>query len=102
MIPGEVVTQGPPRGPSLEDAVEITVRNEAPVPIGVTSHFHFFEVNPALRFDREAAYGRRLAVPVGAIVWFPPGEDVTVLLIPYRGRRVVIGFNGLVDGPLER
>ena len=101
MIPGEVVTQGPPRGPSLDDTVALTVRNEGAVPIGVTSHFHFFEVNPALRFDRDAAYGRRLAVPVGAITWFAPGEEVTVQLIPYRGRRVVIGMNGLVDGPLD-
>lgn len=102
MIPGEIVTGGPPRGPDLAGSVSVTVRNEGAVAVGVTSHFHFFEVNPALRFDREAAYGRRLAVPAGAIAWFEPGEDVTVRLVPYRGGRVVVGMNGLVDGPLER
>ncbi len=59
MIPGEVVTDGPPRGPDLADAVSVTVHNEGAVAVGVTSHFHFFEVNPALCFDRAAAYGRR-------------------------------------------
>ena len=83
------------------DSVSITVINEAPVPISVSSHFHFFEVNPRLRFDRAAAYGRRLAVPAGSTVAFAPGESVEVGLLPIGGARVIIGFAGLVDGPLD-
>ncbi|MFN8193484.1 MAG: urease subunit gamma [Nocardioidaceae bacterium] len=83
------------------DTVEVVVVNEATVPVSVSSHFHFFETNPRLRFDREAAYGRRLDVPAGSTVAFPPGEPVTVALVPIGGARVVVGFSGLVDGPLD-
>ena len=75
--------------------------NTATVPISVTSHFHFFEANPRLRFDRAAAYGRRLAVPAGSSVRFDPGASVAVTLLPIGGARVAIGFAGLVDGPLD-
>jgi len=81
--------------------VSITVINEAPVPISVSSHFHFFEVNPRLRFDRAAAYGRRLDVPAGSTVAFETGESVEVGLLPIGGARVIVGFAGLVDGPLD-
>jgi urease subunit gamma/beta len=67
----------------------------------VTSHFHFFEVNPRLRFDRARTYGRHLAIPPGATVRFDPGVAVDVALVPFGGRRVVVGFSGLVDGPLD-
>ena len=87
--------------PPAAGSVSITVSNEAPVPISVSSHFHFFEVNPRLRFDRAAAYGRHLAVPAGATVAFPPGESIEVGLSPIGGARVIIGFAGLVDGPLD-
>jgi len=83
------------------DTVEVAVVNEAEVPVSVSSHFHFFETNPRLRFDRAAAYGRRLDVPAGSTVPFPPGEEVRVRLVPIGGDRVVIGFSGLVDGPLD-
>ncbi|HEX6887262.1 MAG TPA: urease subunit gamma [Candidatus Nanopelagicales bacterium] len=83
------------------DTVRVLVVNEAVVPVSVTSHFHFFETNPRLRFDRAAAYGRRLDVPAGATVAFPPGEPVEVALVPIGGARVVVGFAGLVDGPLD-
>jgi urease subunit gamma/beta len=82
-------------------AVRIAVANEAPVAISVTSHFHFFETNPRLRFDRAAAFGRRLAVPAGAVVRFAPGTTTEVVLVPFGGERVIIGFAGLVDGPLD-
>lgn len=89
-------------GPTPEvDTVEITVVNESAVPISVTSHFHFFEVNPRLRFDRAAAWGRRLAVPSGAVVRFEPGKRTPVRLTPIGGARVAIGFAGLADGPLD-
>ncbi|GAA4987940.1 urease subunit gamma [Yinghuangia aomiensis] len=84
-----------------EPAATLTVTNSATVPISVTSHFHFFEVNPRLRFDRAAAYGMRLAIPAGATVRFDPGASVEVGLFPIGGHRVVIGFAGLVDGPLD-
>jgi urease subunit gamma/beta len=89
-------------GPSaLAGEVELEVTNTAAVPISVTSHFHFFEANPRLRFDRAAAYGMHLAVAAGAAVRFEPGGTRRVALVPIGGRRVVIGFAGLVDGPLD-
>lgn len=98
--PGAVLPgSGVPAVP--EPAVRITVDNTAPVPISVTSHFHFFEVNPRLRFDRAAAYGHRLAIAAGATVRFDPGVPVEVGLVPIGGERVVVGFAGLVDGPLD-
>ena len=85
----------------LAGEVELEVTNTAAVPISVTSHFHFFEANPRLRFDRAAAYGMHLAVTAGAAVRFEPGGTRRVALVPVGGRRVVIGFAGLVDGPLD-
>jgi len=82
-------------------SVVLEVTNTAAVPISVTSHFHFFEANPRLRFDRSAAYGMHLAVAAGSAVRFEPGATRRVGLVPIGGRRVVIGFAGLVDGPLD-
>ncbi|QDI68876.1 urease subunit gamma [Streptomyces calvus] len=91
---------GPGRtGP--EAAVRMAVTNTATVPVSVTSHFHFFEANPRLDFDRSTAYGMRLAVPAGSSVRFGPGETVKVGLLPFGGERIAIGFAGLVDGPLD-
>jgi urease subunit gamma/beta len=81
--------------------VEIDVVNTAAVPITVTSHFHFLEVNPRLLFDRAAAYGRHLDIAAGSTQAFSPGQNVRVPLAPIRGERVAIGFAGLVDGPLD-
>jgi len=83
------------------EAVTVSVTNTSTVPISVTSHFHFFEANPRLRFDRAAAYGRRLAIPAGSSIRFGPGERKPVDLTPMGGDRVAIGFAGLVDGPLD-
>ena len=83
------------------DTQTLTVVNEAVVPISVSSHFHFFETNPRLRFDRAAAYGRRLDVPAGSTIAFAPGVPTEVALVPIGGDRVVVGFAGLVDGPLD-
>jgi urease subunit gamma/beta len=77
------------------------VTNTAAVPISVSSHFHFFEVNPRLGFDRAAAYGRHLAIAAGSTVRFDPGVAVEVALVPFGGERVIVGFSGLVDGPLD-
>ncbi|MGX4735790.1 urease subunit gamma [Kitasatospora griseola] len=98
--PGAVL---PGRGdePAPRPVRTLTVRNTASVPISVTSHFHFFESNPRLAFDRAAAYGMHLAVPAGSSVRFDPGATVEVGLVPIGGERVAIGFAGLVDGPLD-
>ena len=87
--------------PNATDVITVAVTNTSPVPISVTSHFHFFECNPRLNFDRGASYGRHLAVPAGSAVRFDPGATVEVELTPIGGSRVVIGFSGLVDGPLD-
>ena len=85
----------------IDPSTPLPVTNEGAVAIGVTSHFHFFEVNRALRFDRAAAWGMRLAVPAGAKVFVEPGQTRDVRLVPIGGRRVVRGHAGLADGPLD-
>jgi urease subunit gamma/beta len=79
----------------------LTVVNEGDVAVGVTSHFHFFEVNRALRFDRAPAWGMRLAIAPGEKVFFDPGIPRKVFLTPFGGARVIRGHAGLVDGPLD-
>lgn len=98
-VPGSVTSREVTA--SAVSAVTLVVTNTADVPISVTSHFHFFEVNPRLRFDRRAAYGMHLALPAGTAQRFDPGADVEVRLVPIGGDRIVIGFAGLVDGPLD-
>jgi len=88
--------------PEPTDTITVSVTNTADVPISVTSHFHFFESNPRLRFDRGAAYGRHLAIPAGSSVRFDPDSTTEVSLTPIGGDRVIIGFSGLVDGPLDQ
>jgi urease subunit gamma/beta len=83
------------------DVTTVSVTNTADVPISVTSHFHFFEANRRLRFDRDAGYGRRLAIPAGAATRFDPGVTIDVNLVPIGGARIAIGFAGLVDGALD-
>lgn len=91
-----------PEIPWLDDAVaRIEVVNEGAVPVGVTSHLHLFEANRALRFDRAAAWGMRLAVPARTKVFFAPGEPREVALLPIGGDRVVRGHGELVDGHLD-
>lgn len=97
--PGAVLPAPPHAVP--EPALRLTVRNTATVPVSVTSHFHFFEANPRLDFDRAAAYGMRLSVPAGSSVRFDPGGGAEVGLVPIGGARIAIGFAGLVDGPLD-
>jgi urease subunit gamma/beta len=85
----------------LAEAPALTVVNEGEHPVGVSSHFHFFEVNRVLRFDRGAAWGMRLAVEPGTKVWFDPGIPRQVVLAPFGGKRVIRGHAGLADGPLD-
>jgi urease beta subunit len=81
-------------------AIELEVENTGDRPIQVGSHYHFFETNAALRFERERAYGYRLDIPSGTAVRFEPGERRRVSLVPLGGRRLVYGLRGLVNGPL--
>src|SRR5258707_12462019 len=77
----------------------LRVRNAGDGPIQVGSHFHFFEVNRALEFDRAAAFGLRLNIPSSTATRFEPGDEREVQLVPSGGKRAVYGFNNLVDGP---
>ena len=103
MIPGEILTGA---GDILLnrglDRVEIEVANCGDRPVQVGSHFHFFEVNPALQFDRERARGWRLDIPAGTATRFEPGQTRLATLVPYRGARRAVGFNGRVMGALDR
>ena len=81
--------------------VRLLVRHTGDRPIQVGSHFHFFEVNRALVFDRQASYGMRLNIPAGTAIRFEPGEEKEVDLVMLSGARIVRGHNGLVDGSLD-
>ncbi len=101
MKPGEII----PAAGEIElnagrDTVELDVANAGDRPIQVGSHYHFHETNEALTFDREKACGFRLDIPAGTAVRFEPGQTRRVRLVAYGGNRVVIGFNGKVNGSL--
>lgn len=83
-----------------QNAVTLTVSNTGDRPVQVGSHYHFYEANPALSFDREQARGMRLDIPPGTAVRFEPGQTRTVMLVPYRGARTVYGFRQSVMGKL--
>ena len=101
MIPGEIFpADGAITLNAGRTAITLIVANSGDRPIQVGSHYHFYEANAALRFDREQARGRRLDIPAGSAVRFEPGQSREVSLVPYGGYRVVYGFNGLVSGPL--
>jgi len=85
----------------LEDGTPLQLANTSDVPIALTSHFHVFEANRRLKFDRRAAWGLRLAVAPGVKVVIEPGRTCEVRLVPFGGARVVRGHGGLVDGPLD-
>lgn len=102
MIPGEIITApGTLLLNAESEAVTVTVANTGDRPIQVGSHYHFYEVNTALEFDRAAARGRRLDIPAGTAMRFEPGQQREARLIPYAGARVVRGFNAQVQGPLK-
>jgi len=102
MIPGEIILgDGPIEINPGRPVVRLTVRNTGDRPVQVGSHFHFAECNAALDFDRDAAWGRRLAVPAGTSVRFEPGMPRDVELVALTGNRVVPGLRGLAGGPLD-
>lgn len=78
--------------------VTLKVRNTGDRPIQVGSHFHFFEVNAALAFDREQAFGKRLNIPSSMALRFEPGDEREIELVPFQGKQRILGFNNLVDG----
>ncbi len=103
MIPGEMLIEpGEIEMNAGRATACATVANSGDRPIQVGSHFHFFEVNPALRFDRAAAYGMRLDIAAGTAVRFEPGQERSVTLVALAGDRIVYGFNGAVMGPLDK
>lgn len=102
MIPGELIPQaGTIALNAGREVTELKVANSGDRPIQVGSHFHFFEVNSALQFDRAAAKGKRLDIPAGTAVRFEPGDEKTVQLVPLVGERKVYGFNARVEGTLD-
>lgn len=102
MIPGEIFpVEGDMEINAGRSTITMRVANSGDRPIQVGSHYHFFETNTALQFDREVAKGMRLNIPSGTAVRFEPGQRREVELIAYAGRRRVIGFNALVMGEIE-
>ena len=102
MIPGEIVTaSGDLELNAGRDTLQVEVANTGDRPMQVGSHYHFYETNLALRFDREPTRGFRLNIAAGTAVRFEPGQTREVELVSYAGARVVYGFNGKVMGPLD-
>ena len=102
MIPGEIVVEdGEIELNQGRETVTLEVANSGDRPVQVGSHYHFYETNSGLVFDRERARGYRLDIPAGTAVRFEPGQKREVLLVAYSGERVVYGFNAAVMGPLR-
>jgi len=101
MIPGELLPEpGSQELNAGRPVTTLTVANTGDRPVQVGSHFHFFEANAALVFDRPAAIGQRLDIPAGTAIRFEPGDSREVQLVPFAGARRVVGFNGLINGEL--
>ncbi len=103
MIPGELI----PKTGHIElnvgrETIKIKVSNTGDRPIQVGSHFHFYEVNSALQFEREITKGMRLNIPAGTAIRFEPGDEKEVELVTLVGQRKVYGFNGLINGKLDK
>ena len=102
MIPGEILTvDGDITLNAGRAPITLTVANTGDRPVQVGSHYHFFEVNPALSFDRVRARGMRLDIASGTAIRFEPGQSRDVQLVPYVGARRVVGFRGDLMGPLD-
>ncbi len=102
LIPGELIPEpGEIELNAGRQTTTLFVSNTGDRPIQVGSHFHFYESNKALQFDRELTLGKRLDIPAGTAIRFEPGDLREVNLVPYRGDRLVFGFNGLINGLLD-
>jgi urease subunit beta len=101
MIPGEIITAlGTIVLNEGRKSIRIMVANSGDRPIQVGSHYHFYETNDALLFDREATKGYRLSIPAGSAVRFEPGQEREVILVAFAGSRIVHGFKARINGPL--
>ena len=99
MIPGEYILKTEPiKCNEGRDTVKVVVVNTGDRPVQIGSHFHFFEVNRQMEFDREKAFAMRLNIPAGTAVRFEPGEEKEVELVSFGGNKILYGFNNLVDG----
>jgi len=102
MIPGEmIISAGEIELNADRPTVQMLVGNTGDRPIQIGSHYHFYEANEALEFNREQAKGMRLDIPAGTAVRFEPGDEREVQLVPFVGSRQVYGFNGKVNGELD-
>ena len=102
LIPGEIISELGEIELNLGKNVKtITVSNSGDRPVQVGSHYHFFEANKALIFDREIALGMRLNIPAGTAIRFEPGDTTEVKLVSYSGLRKVFGFNSLINGSID-
>lgn len=102
MKPGEIILADTPIQCNVgRETKKITVLNTGDRPVQIGSHYHFFEVNHELTFDREAAYGFRLNIPAGVAVRFEPQDEKEVELVALAGKREVYGLNNLTNGKLE-
>jgi urease subunit beta len=103
MIPGEIVVKsGEIELNAGLATITLVVANTGDRPIQIGSHFHFYEVNEALSFQREQTKGMRLDIPAGTAVRFEPGDEKEVTLVPYKGSRQVYGFNNKINGQLDK
>lgn len=101
MIPGEIITpSGEIELNSTLPTLRLRVANTGDRPIQIGSHYHFYEANEALEFDRQQTIGMRLDIPAGTSVRFEPGDEKEVQLIPYTGSREIYGFNAKINGKL--
>ena len=102
LIPGEIIPENGEIELNLGKEVKtVTVSNSGDRPVQVGSHYHFFEANKSLIFNRESTLGMRLDIPAGTAIRFEPGDTTDVKLVPYTGLRNVYGFNSFVNGSLD-
>ncbi len=102
MIPGEYITaKGSIKINAGRKTANVTVVNTGDRPVQVGSHFHFFEINKQMSFERNKAFGMRLDIAAGTAVRFEPGEETEVQLIEFGGKKIINGFNNLVDGKIK-
>jgi urease subunit beta len=102
MIPGEIIARDGEIELNIDrPTLNLTVANTGARPIQIGSHYHFYEVNAALRFDRESTKGMRLDIPAGTAVRFEPGDEKQVQLVALAGSREIYGFNAQIEGRLD-
>jgi urease subunit beta len=102
MIPGEyILATGDIECNAGRTTLNLTVVNTGDRPVQVGSHFHFFEVNKQMEFDRQQAFGMRLNIAAGTAVRFEPGEEKDIILVSFGGNKKIMGFNNLVDGDIN-